>query len=497
MSRKKRVFRWIFLALVLAGVLGTAGLVGAVQYVFQQPAYVALGEQLRAQAAYRRETIPILAPVFDWIHDHLPPPAYRRFEKADRQAVPPVTAWQTFVGPRPDRIAAPAENRQYVTNEKAFLKALDKAGPGMVIELAPGEYRFSGRALPARRAGTPRMPIVVRAARLGTVELDFDLLEGFHVTAPYWVFENLEIEGICESDSACEHAFHIVGAADGVVLRNNWVRNFNAAIKINGARGETPDRGRIVGNTFVNDRPRRTNRPVTPIDAVAASGWHVTNNVIADFAKAGGDFISYGGFFKGNGRDNVFERNLVRCAWRHRGGVRVGLSFGGGGTGTSDCAGGTCPREHSGGIIRNNIVMNCSDAGIYLNRSADTLIHNNAIVATRGIDVRFPETDTRIVNNIIDGRILSRDGGRYTARNNVMNRLSAALLRPVSRGIYADPLNGDFRLSDPDAVFDRGTALATPGRDICGQSYEGGAPDIGPIQYRLGLACKPVLPGRD
>src|SRR3546814_6804426 len=51
------------------------------------------------------------------------------------------------------------------------------------------------------------------------------LLEGFRVLAPFWIFENLVIEGTCETDHRCEHAFHIVGDAAGTVIQNNWVRS--------------------------------------------------------------------------------------------------------------------------------------------------------------------------------------------------------------------------------------------------------------------------------
>src|SRR3546814_10210085 len=71
------------------------------------------------------------------------------------------------------------------------------------------------------------------------------LLEGFRVLAPFWIFENLVIEGTCETDHRCEHAFHIVGDAVGTVIQNNWVTDFNAAVKVNGKDGRYPDAGII------------------------------------------------------------------------------------------------------------------------------------------------------------------------------------------------------------------------------------------------------------
>ena len=51
------------------------------------------------------------------------------------------------------------------------------------------------------------------------------------------------------------------------------------------------------------------------------------------------------------------------------------LSFGGGGTGEQFMEEGDI-YEHSQGIVRNNIVMNCSDAGLYLNKSLQNILLN-------------------------------------------------------------------------------------------------------------------------
>jgi hypothetical protein len=58
---------------------------------------------------------------------------------------------------------------------------------------------------------------------------------------------------------------------------------------------------------------------VTPIDLVAASGWKIAGNVIADFIKGQGDRTSFGAFAKGGAADTVFERNVVVCELALRG----------------------------------------------------------------------------------------------------------------------------------------------------------------------------------
>ncbi|WP_340118759.1 right-handed parallel beta-helix repeat-containing protein [Pelagibius sp. 7325] len=306
-----------------------------------------------------------------------------------------------------------------VASAEELRAAIAAALPGHTIQIAPGIYDFTGPSLRITAAGREDGRITLRAAVSGTVLLRFDLLEGFHVTVPYWTFENLDIQGTCADDTRCEHAFHVSGAAAHTVIRNNRVSDFNAAVKVNGQDGIYPDAGLIEGSSFTNSRPRATDKPVTPIDIVSVSEWRVRRNVIADFAKAGGNNVSYGAFFKGGGEGNIFEENIVRCEWQHRGYTRVGFSFGGGGTALRFCRNGPCPPEHRYGIARNNVIVDCpNDAGIYLNESANTLIHGNVLMNTLGIDVRFPTSTATITGNVLDGRIVAREGGSYTESDN-------------------------------------------------------------------------------
>ena len=87
--------------------------------------------------------------------------------------------------------------------------AIAGALPGDEIVLAAGDYTFTAN-LSCNRAGTAGTPIVVRAAAPGCVFVHMDTVEGFLVSAPYWTFEGLDIDGICADDSSCEHAFHVV-----------------------------------------------------------------------------------------------------------------------------------------------------------------------------------------------------------------------------------------------------------------------------------------------
>jgi parallel beta-helix repeat protein len=331
-----------------------------------------------------------------------------------------------------------------------LLAALGKAEPGDVITLAPGTYRFNGNSLDANRPGRADAPIVVRAPEPGSVKLEFGLVEGFRVRAPYWRFENLTIQGVCSNHSDCEHAFHVVGAAKHFASVNNTIIDFNAHFKINGADGVFPDNGLIESNTLSNTRARATANPVVPIDLVAANGWTIRSNVIKDFVKLEGNGVSYGGFVKGGGSANVFERNLIWCEDRLRGmpGQRVGLSLGGGGTGRDFCRDRACITEQQSSIIRSNLIASCSDVGIYLNSAADSRIEDNTLVDTTGIDVRFPTSSARLDGNLVDGPIRSRNGGLVHLGDNETAALWPSYVgHHKVRGLFTAPQDGDFSWS--------------------------------------------------
>lgn len=349
--------------------------------------------------------------------------------KADRGEPVAHSAYPAWAGARADSrplasgARSPAERDVMVGSNRELTHAIDTAEPGDVITIAPGTYRIKGsNSIQVRRPGRPDAPISVRAAAPGAVTLELEMLEGFHVHAPYWLFENLTIIGVCKNHSACEHAFHVVGEGHHFVARNNTIIDFNAHFKVNGAHAHFPDHGRIEWNSLVNSSPRSTDNPVTVIDIVAASDWSITDNLIADFIKDGGDQTSYGVFAKGAGERTRMERNVVLCEFRFAGrqGRRVGMSFGGGGSNSSACRDGRCIVEQAGGVMDANLIAYCADQGIYLNKAATSTITHNSLIDTGGINVRFPESSADVSGNLVDGVIVARDGGLLRAEDNIV-----------------------------------------------------------------------------
>jgi hypothetical protein len=389
-------------------------------------------------------------------------------DRGDADSLPlPLAALKAGFQPRSG--PAPAGTRRLVASADELRRAITAAAPGDVITLLAGTYRIHGN-LAVTRAGAQDAPIVVRAEQPGSATIALDAAEGFVVSAPYWRFENLDVRGACLDAGNCEHAFHVVGDAHHFAALNNRISDFDAHFKINGQDGRFPDHGLIEGNTITNGAPRATASPVTPVDLVAASGWIIRRNLITDFIKAGGDRISYGAFAKGAGTGTLFEQNVVLCEQRLQGlpGSRIGLSFGGGGTGKPYCRDQRCVTEQEQGVMRANLVASCSDAGIYVNAGARSRIADNTLVDTGGIEVRFPESSAELDGNLVDGPIRSRNGGLLRLGDNRDTPIAYlyAGWHP-QRALFAAPQAFDFgwREAAPARTPAPGDV---PGRDLCG-----------------------------
>ena len=372
--------------------------------------------------------------------------------------------------------ACAAETAVDGPNELA--RVLARTGPGDVIELAPG--RYEARGLRATSSGTADAPIVLRARVPGQTVLATTGVTLLKITGAHWVIEGIDFEGGPDS----HHALHIAGGADATVVRGNRFRNFHAAIKGNGEGNPRrfPDGVRIERNVFANDAPRATDAPVTPIDVVGGQGWVVAENVIADFAKDGGNRVSYAAFLKGGARNGAFLRNLVVCASRHGGGIRVGLSLGGGGTGggvedpRTPCAAGNCP-EAVDMTVAGNIVLHCpGEPGLYLNEAEGALVVGNTFLGTAGVDARFPETSARIENNLIGGRIARRDGGQAVARGNVVEGGAAGLGATRVDAWFPGWREGDLTLSAMPPRPPGAPPMPVGARDFCGHPYTDASP---------------------
>lgn len=314
-----------------------------------------------------------------------------------------------------------------VTSSAELATAFNYARAGDRIVLADGSYEVF--KLKTAHAGSAGKPITVIAQTPGGALIHATGIEAFSILHPYWIIDGLTFKGQADSD----HALHIVGNADHTVIRNNTLQDFNAQIKVNGEDGLFPDSGLIENNDLFNNYPRPTGLPVASIDIVGGRDWIVRDNYIADFGKLEADQTSYGLFLKGNSQRGIVENNLIICSRHNRGGIRIGMSFGGGGSGAAACEANDCSVEHTEGQMRNNVVLNCSDVGIYLNKAKDSIILNNTLLLTAGIDVRYPVSSALISDNLLSGGVRSRDSGNITVRRNLAFGTSLGMWLPGLR----------------------------------------------------------------
>jgi hypothetical protein len=130
-------------------------------------------------------------------------------------------------------------------------------------------------------------------------------------------------------------------------------------------------------------------------------------------------------------------------------GQRIGLSFGGGGSGKPYCRDARCITEHAAGIMRANLIAGCSDVGIYLNSAAGTRLLDNTILDTAGVQVRFPTSSATLEGNLVDGPLRADEGGIVRARDNLATAIGWLYLgRHPQRGLFVDPARLDLRWRD-------------------------------------------------
>ena len=334
-------------------------------------------------------------------------------------------------------------DQKIVNNVAELTAAVATAIPGDVIVLADGEYELTGKGL---RLGSSNyvletdLPIIITSLNFKKSKINVNARVGLEITHKNWIVSDLVFEGVCDSDARCEHAIHVFGDADNLQILGNDFVNFNAAIKSNGQDNTIdkqryfPDNVVVKGNRFYNQWPRETSSPVTPIDTVGGEFWLIANNFIADFARKYGrkSSYTYGAFLKGDSKHGVFESNFIACEWQvpHFSALdlRIGLSFGGGGTGDQFCGSGLCEQEHAGGKMTDNLIVNCSQtASIFINDSRDIDITNNVLLGSAGIELSKSE-GISIMGNSLNGKVRKRNGSSLVSeqlnqyfRNKVSN----------------------------------------------------------------------------
>jgi len=136
--------------------------------------------------------------------------------------------------------------------------------------------------------------------------------------------------------------------------------------------------------------------------------------------------------------------------------------------------------------MTNNIVLNCSDVGIYLNQATNSKIFHNTLANVNGLDVRFSFSTATIGNNVVASQIRNRDGGTHIAGVN----LTSTSLDLV----FANASIGDLHLLSGTSIVGLGqpSSVTQVARDFCGFERDAG-PDLGAIEYHSDNPCPKLL----
>ena len=373
-----------------------------------------------------------------------------------------------------------------VDNEGAVLTAIEQAVAGQAITLEPGHYAFE-QLIVVRADGRADAPIFFRAERLGDVVITLTHIENFKIYGKHWVFENIRFVGGCMDGSGCEHAFHLVGDADDIFIRNNEVLNFASHVKLNGEVIDNgparafPDRANFIKNVWRNDRYISNAAPHNILNLDGGRNHVVRGNVFADFAAAQGSRRSASAIYpKASARGFLIEQNLVVCEQqRDSGETARGIQLGDG-AGASICDGdtdgdglGDCEvnGQSQEGLVRNNIIINCnnggSSAGIMVSDDRDSFIaHNTVLLSAPRAGAFFvgnPNFETRWQSNLIEGGFDTN-----FARGQLIESDNLSLEAGDVSDIFVAVDAGDLTLRNGSTAVDLGPRLLEVQYDFCG-----------------------------
>lgn len=148
--------------------------------------------------------------------------------------------------------------------------------------------------------------------------------------------------------------------------------------------------------------------------------------------------------------------------------------------------------EHSGGIIRNNMVLmrenlysqerrNNADATILVWSSPDTQVLHNTVLTNGNtpfaIEIRFNSNNAILRNNLTDAPIRDRSSNQYVDIDNVLFNDSS---------IFRNPAEGDLHLaSEIEGITDAVPTLDNATQDFDRQNRSTNLTDAGADEYRL------------
>ena len=368
-----------------------------------------------------------------------------------------------------------------VSNMADLQTAVNNASPGTIIEITDGTYVLTTNGiqvndkedLTIRSQSGNRNAVVIKGNGIdGYPEFCFKLYRSDHIT-----FENMTLRDVYW------HCFQLNEGSKNCVFRNLYMYDAGEGpIKttINGQDGPWSDNG-LVEDCVLGYENGSTRGCIEGADLIASSNWVFRRVQVLRCYGRPPETSSpgYGIFAKGNSLDTIIEDSYFEdCG--------VAISFGGGGT-PANYKRFYVTQEHTGGIMRNNVVRRTglsipiNDCGIYMNKAVGYRVYNNTLWTTSegggSIDIRFLESTGEVYNNLANQGLNLRDGGTAIEATNIWH---------CPADLFVDQPHGDFHLvSSATSALDQGTD--TGGwvkHDMDGERRpKGAAIDIGADEY--------------
>ncbi len=378
-----------------------------------------------------------------------------------------------------------------VSTVPALAAAVNAATAGQTILVAPGHYDLDGVYL---RIAVPGVTLRGQGGDREAVVLDGNYLtsEIIQVVASQVTIADLTLR------EAYDHPIHVMPAAtaatDGTLVYNVHVIDpGQQAIKVNPLvpGGPYADGGTVACSRIeMTDAGRSRVRDdcyTGGVDAHAARGWTVRDNVIEGFWCAGG-LAEHAVHFWKESRDTTVERNVLRDNAR-------GIGFGmlASGTAARAWADVPCPAagggyvDHFGGVARNNVVSAHAsglfaseygfDCGVCLWQACGAqALHNTVwsgdpVASFSSVEWRFAHTSATVANNLVNVALRERDGAVGALAGNVTGALAAWFLGAASGDLHLAP--------SASPAIDQGVVTGVTD-DVDGEPRpRGAAPDVG------------------
>ena len=354
-----------------------------------------------------------------------------------------------------------------MTQLQSVLASANATGGSKTILLADGVYQLSDTLyvnapnITLASASGDRTRVVIQGDAMSASARVGNLIR---VAA-----SGFELRGITLQRSGW-HLIQIVGEAnaDNAVIRNCVMRDaYQQMLKVTVDSAKPSvgaDNGLVENCVFEYTAGIGPQFYIGGIDAHGARNWVVRNNTFRDIASPSTTVAEFAIHFWNNSADNLVEGNTIIDSDR---GIGFGLQS----------------RPNTGGIIRNNFIHHTangdrfSDVGIALEQSPGTAVYNNSVLLEHSfgwsIEYRFAATsNVRIINNLANRPILSRDGGTGTVSSNMVT---------AARSVFRLQAPGDLHLATATpGIVDAGQAISGLTTDIDGESRpKGAAVDIG------------------